>query len=288
MRLPTRTRVPALLAAAAIAAAAVVGGLAAGITSRAGHSEKRTDRATARRPVTPPEPRISVYGDSLTVQAAPYLTVVGNSLGLHVAIHAFSGTAPCDYLAVLRKELASHPPALVLFAFSGNSVATCMLEASGHPLTGDAVVAKYRADTEAAADATTQAHRPFVVASPPVARGKEAVWKALDAIYRDLAATHVGVQYADAGQDIAPGGQFTTTQQCLPFETKLPGAQPTCRSADSTITVRGPDGGHFCGDASATTAVACPTYASGAMRYAINLVSAAKLTLDAPATRIGL
>ena len=288
MRLPTRTRVPALLAAAAIAVAAFAGGLAAGTTSRAAGSEKRTDRAAARKPVTPAEPRISVYGDSLTVQAAPYLTVVADSLRLHVSIHAFSGTAPCDYLAVLRKELASRPPALVVFAFSGNSVATCMLDISGHPLTGDAVVAKYRADTEAAADATARAHRPFVVASPPVARGKEATWKALDELYRDIAATHVGVQYADAGRDIAPGGQFTTTQQCLPFETKLPGAQPTCRSSDSSITVRGTDGGHFCGDATATDAVVCPSYSSGAMRYALNLVGAAKLTLDAPATRIGL
>jgi hypothetical protein len=33
--------------------------------------------------------------------------------------------------------------------------------------------------------------------------------------------------------------------------------------------------------------VLCPAYASGAMRYAVNLVTAAKLTLDAPPARAG-
>jgi hypothetical protein len=285
MRLPSRRRVSALLAAATIAAFAFVGGL---VTSGSGGADRPTVTTSPRSSPKRATARISVYGDSLSVQSAPYLTGVANALGLRLSIHAFSGTAPCDFLAILRKELASNPPALVLFAFSGNSIATCMLDATGHPLTGDAVVAKYRADTEAAADATTQAHRPFLLASPPAPRGKEAVWKALDDLYREIAATHVGVQYVDAGQDIAPAGQFATTQQCLPFESKIPEAQSVCRSADSSIPVRGTDGGHFCGNAMATAAVVCPTYSSGAMRYAVNLVSAAKLTLDAPATRTGL
>jgi len=281
------TRARALLVAGVVAAVAFAGGLTMGWA--AGGSSPRPEPAR-RAPRAPRQLRVSVYGDSLSVQAGPYLAGVGRAFGLRVTVRAFSGTAPCDFLDPLRKDLAAGPgpPDLVLFAFSGNSVGTCMLDASGRPLTGVALLAKYRADTVAAADLTTAAHRPFLVASPPAPRGKEGIWKALDDVYRDVATTHPGVQYVDAGQDIAPGGEFAPTQQCLPFESKIPGAQRTCRTVDSDIPVRGPDGGHFCGDAAPTAAVLCPSYSSGAMRYAVNLLSAAKLTLDVPAARAGL
>ena len=42
--------------------------------------------------------------------------------------------------------------------------------------------------------------------------------------------------------------------------------------------MRGSDG-HFCPEPS-TTGLECPTYSSGAMRYAINLLQAARIELD--------
>jgi hypothetical protein len=163
-----------------------------------------------------------------------------------------------------------------------------MLDASGRALTGLPMLVKYKTDTETAAAMTTRLHRPFLVASPPAPEGKMAIWRSLDDVYRQIAVSLPGVQYVDAGQDIAPGGQFSSTQQCLPFETKIPQAQGSCNGPDSRVPVRGADGGHFCGNTGPTAAVLCPEYSSGAMRYAVNLVTAAKLTLDAPAARSGI
>jgi hypothetical protein len=278
----TRSRVRALLVALVLVLVFGGGIAVASVGSGDGGSGNQ-----AAAP-TPERPRIAIYGDSLTLQASPYLTAISKAFGLRLVVRAFSGTAPCDFLPVLRKDLTEQRPDLVMFAFSGNSVATCMLDDTGKPLTGLAVFTKYRADTEAAADMTTRFHRPFLIASPPAPRGKMAIWKALDDLYRDIATTHAGVQYVDAGQNIAPGGVFSATQRCLPYETRIPQAKGSCSGPDADIRVRGADGGHFCGDSGPTTAVLCSSYSSGAMRYAVNLVTAAKLTLDAPATRAGI
>jgi hypothetical protein len=280
--LPRRTRARVLLAALVLAALAFAGGIAAASVSSSGGSDKKT---AAER--TPAKPKVAIYGDSLTLQASPYITELAKTFGLRLVVRAFSGTAPCDFLPVLRNDLKAERPDLVMFAFSGNSAATCMLDTTGKPLTGLAVLVKYRADTEAAADMTTKIHRPFLIASPPAPRGKMAIWKSFDDLYRQIATSHPGVQYVDAGQNIAPGGVFSPTQQCLPYETRIPEAKSSCSGPDSSITVRGADGGHFCGNTGPTAAVLCPTYSSGAMRYAVNLVTAAKLTLDAPAARAG-
>jgi hypothetical protein len=282
--LPTRSRVRILFAALVLAALAFAGGIAAASVSSGGGGSDHTAAADPK----PADPKIAIYGDSLTLQASPYLTAISKAFGLRLVVRAFSGTAPCDFVAVLRKDLTDERPDLVMFAFSGNSVATCMLDTTGRPLTGDAVIAKYRADTEAAADMTTERHRPFLVASPPAPRGKMAIWKSLDDLYRQIATTHAGVQYVDAGQEIAPGGVFSPTQQCLPYETRIPQAERSCSGPDAKIPVRGADGGHFCGNTGPTAAVLCPTYSSGAMRYAVSLVTAAKLTLDSPAARPGM
>ncbi len=44
------------------------------------------------------------------------------------------------------------------------------------------------------------------------------------------------------------------------------------------IAVRGPDGAHFCDPGA--NAAPCTAYSSGALRYAINLLGAARLDLD--------
>jgi hypothetical protein len=218
-----------------------------------------------------------VYGDSLVNQSKPYLAVVGDSLGLTVAIQATTGTAPCDFLPKLQHDLADKRVDLVVWAFSGNSLGTCMLDRSGHPLTGAATLARYRSDTEAAIDAASKAHVWFVLASPPAPRSVGDVWEQLDAVYRQLAVAHPEIQYADAGTAIAPDGQFLATQRCLPFESMISQARQTCDTASGTITVRSWDGTHFC---SVPIGAGCTAYSSGAVRYAINLLSAARLELD--------
>jgi hypothetical protein len=224
--------------------------------------------------------RVIIYGDSLTVQAAPYLEQVAPGLRVDLTVRAAPGTAPCDYVPVLRDDLASSPPDVVVFAFSGNSFITCMRDASGNPLTGDALLTKYRDDVEAAVADATRARRPIVLASPPIAIGRETEWRLLDAFYRELAAARPGIHYLDAGTGIAPHGRFALEQRCLRAETKMPETASVCRSTRSRIAVRSPDGLHFCGALGAPVPLRCPTYASGARRYATNLVRGAKRVLD--------
>lgn len=223
---------------------------------------------------------VTIYGDSLTVQAEPYLDQVASRLRVDLTARAAPGTAPCDYLSVLRDDLASSPPDVVVFAFSGNSFITCMRDASGNPLTGNALLTKYRDDVVAAVADATRARRPIVLASPPISIGRETEWQLLDAFYRELATTRPGVHYLDAGTGIAPHGHFAFEQRCLRAETKMAETASVCRSIRSSITVRSPDGLHFCVEATAVAPLHCPTYASGARRYATNLVRGAKRVLN--------
>jgi hypothetical protein len=268
------------------AAVAVLGAIAIAFASGALTGSSLAAPDAGARPRA--EPRVQreavfVYGDSLVTQAEPYLSPVARALGMKLQTRAFGGTAPCDALASLGTDLRRSRPAIVVFAFSGNSFTECMRGEDGALLGGDAITAKYRDDLEAAARITTNAGVPLVIASPPASDQRSASWDQLDAVYRDVAAQHQPqVQYTDAGVQIAPDGQFVPTQRCLPFEFNLPQAEGMCRSGGSTIGVRAPDGVHFCSDAVVAKAnpAPCTRYSSGALRYAIALVTAAKLQLD--------
>ena len=221
---------------------------------------------------------MTIYGDSLVTQAEPYLQAVSRALGLEVEARALGGTAPCDFLQPLQDDLDAHKVDLVVWAFSGNSIGSCINGADGKPIGGQGLFDKYRADTERAIDAADAAGVPFVLASPPAPHLPGDVWEQLDTVYRAVAGAHPTVQYADAGVAISPEGQFVDTQRCLPFEQRIPEdaakpARPMGRSPS-----HGSDG-HFC-PAPSTTSLECKTYSSGAMRYAINLLQAARLELD--------
>jgi hypothetical protein len=222
-------------------------------------------------------PLVAVYGDSLVVQARPYLAVVAANLGVSVIVGAVGGTAPCDSLPTLRRDVAVQRITVVVWAFSGNSQSPCMATGTGSYLTGAAKLAKYRTDTQAAIDVTDQAGAKFVLASPPANRTGDG-WGPLDAMYRGLVFANQAVRYADAGESIAPDGHFAATQTCLPFERAIAGTG--CTSATSVIAVRGEDGAHFC---QVPFGAPCEGYSSGALRYAINLLSAARLDLDSAA-----
>jgi len=253
-------------------AAAVAGAVALVLLGGSRGSHAPTTTAPGSTPL------VIVYGDSLVAQAAPYLASEAGGLGLRVTVHALGGTAPCDFLPVLRSDIAAGPVGAVVWAFSGNSIGTCMLDRSGTPLTGAAAVAKYRTDTETAINLAEAHHVPFVVASGPAPRASS-LWAPLDILYRELAAAHHDTAYLDAGQQIAPDGQFAETQTCLPAEYRINQPGNTCYPNGGTVVVRSPDGTHFC----QTRTTVCPMYASGAWRYATNLLSGARLELDAVA-----
>ena len=193
-----------------------------GVLRRSGSGKGRRKRKRSRTPRSAPlaaaNASVFVYGDSLVAQAEPYLVVVGKALGLTITSRAFDGTAPCDFLGKFRDDLAAKRVDEAVWAFSGNSIGSCMLDRLGHPLVGAALLAQYRTDTEAAITASETAKVSFVLASPPAPRSTGDGWQQLDAVYREVAAAHPRVQYADAGAAIAPNGQFLPTQRCLPFE----------------------------------------------------------------------
>jgi hypothetical protein len=257
-----------------VVAAAFLGGAVTERSMRASPTESAGAPTSAR-------PRVVVYGDSLVVQSDPYLEAVGRSLGVKVTSRAIGGIAPCDALDWLASDLERSVPDIVVFAFSGNSLSDCMRSADGALAAGDDIVTKYRTDLEFAITLATNSGTPFVLASPPASQRFPDAWKPIDALYRELSAAHAPyAQYADAGADIAPSGQFSTVQRCLPFELQIALTKDACGSGDRTISVRAEDGIHFCGDVVTGTPGTCTTYSSGALRYAIALVTAAKLDLD--------
>jgi len=272
----------AVVGGLAIATVAFAGGVAAGRSSSEDEAGASTPSVTTA--VTTPagaddeRPHVIIYGDSLVTQAEPYLTLVSPALGLEVEARALGGTAACDFLTPLTDDLAAERADLVVWAFSGNSIGSCMVDEQGEVLTGDAVWERYRTDTTTAIEAAAEAGVPFVLASPPAPALPGDPWEQLDTVYREIAAEHSSVLYADAGVAISPVGEFIATQRCLPFELRIPVAREACGGGDGEITVRGSDG-HFCPEPS-TTGLECPTYSSGAMRYAINLLQAARIELD--------
>lgn len=266
----------AIVAAAAVAASTFVAGDAFGGRHSRTHARSGTTvTLPAVLTATLPGARVTVYGDSLISQSVPYLKAVGTAFGLTVTTESFAGTAPCDFLPNLERDLSKRPPDVVVWAFSGNSIGTCMIGTDGQPLVGGAILARYRDDVLTAAKQTEAAGSRFVVVSPPTARSV-GDWSAFDAMYRGLAAADSRIDYVDGGVEIAPDGHFTSTEVCLPFETQLAAAQAQCTSANQ-ILVRATDGVHFCQFDKQMT---CPGYSSGAMRYSLVILGAVRLDVD--------
>jgi len=283
---PSRTAAVVFLVGLCAVGAAFVGGTLTGRTFADSESASRSGPAV-EVPVERAPQHVFVYGDSLVVQAEPYFNPVATALDMTVTVRAWGGIAPCDELGSLAEDLRDARPHVVVFAFSGNSLSDCMRDESGRLAAGTDILAKYRSDIDTAARMTIQAGVPFIVASPPASEDHSGNWQQLDTVFREIAASHQPyVQYTDAGSQIAPDGLFAPTQRCLPFELNNPQSKPLCLSEGGSIGVRATDGVHFCSDpaAATTSATSCSEYSSGALRYAIALVTAAKLDLDYLAT----
>lgn len=274
----TRSRVLQGVCALVLVAGVFAGGVALGRSGR----EARTSPA-------PKQARIYVYGDSLVAQSEQYFIQVGRAFRLAVTTHAFPGTAPCDWLPVMDRDLAHNRPDAVILSFAGNNFGTCMRDAAGHPLTGQPFLDKYRKDIGAAIAIVKRAQRPVILAASPASSTGADVWKSLDALYRSESAADPTVAYVDGGILIAPYGAYQASAPCLPFELNLTvHGQAVCHS--DSVTVRAPDGRHLCNDppqSSQTDGGRCVTYSSGAVRFALTLLATAKLDLDlhGPTTR---
>src|SRR4030081_3513638 len=96
--------------------------------------------------VASPTRRVILYGDSLAFESRDFFSLAMQSgTDVEVVDRTFGGTAICDRLDQMRRDLHDLQPTAVVLEFVGNNVTNCMRGPSG-PLTGDALVQKYRHD----------------------------------------------------------------------------------------------------------------------------------------------
>jgi hypothetical protein len=209
--------------------------------------------------------RIALFGDSLSLQAAPDFAYLAAANGAATLLTAYNGWAPCDVLPLMGEDAASWHPTVAVVQFSGDNFTSCM---DGYATGTAAYYAKYQRDAQT--DITLlrgYGIRVVLIGSPldAFASSSQNI-QTLNAMYASLAATNPEVTYVDAGQSVLSDGRFTTTLPCLPFE--------PCTGPSGTNIVRSPDGIHFCPDGNANID-ACDVYASGAFRFGLAMLGAA-------------
>jgi hypothetical protein len=243
---------------------AVVGAVTGAVLSLAPGCALAVDRS---------HPSVVLLGDSLAQEAAPYLE---DQLGAgSVVERVFGGTAPCDWLG---RDLQATTGRIVVVSFTGNSLTPCMADAHGGHLRAQALVDRYRRDlgtlvgrirdTGARVLLVQQPERgPDRTAGGSADPDAEVEIAGINAVYADLASAP-GVSLVDAGAAVEdPDGAFAASLPCLPQERSC--------GPDGRNAVRSDDGVHLC---AGKAAVPCPTYSSGAFRFARAIAKA----LDSP------
>jgi hypothetical protein len=229
--------------------------------------------AVSVRAHQPPDTRrrVALWGDSLAWEAqGPFQRALAAAGDSSVLLHTYGGTAPCDWLDDIRTQARTWHPAVAVLSFSGNAGTRCM---QGRELT-----AAYQADvTAAVASLAGAGAHVLLVESPP--RRDDAVGAggltALDQIWASIAAKEPGTKVVPAGAAVtAPGGVFAATLPCRAGEQCGPNGQ---------VTIRDPDGVHFC-PVIVGPMVACPVPSAGAARYGQAMAAAVIAALAAPPT----
>lgn len=174
---------------------------------------------------------VIMYGDSLLVQATPYLRNTDE-------VRAYGGTALCDWVDKIAHASAVEQPSVLVVEFVGNDLTPCM---QGYT-TPDQVRAKYEADM---ARLKQRVDAPILWVGPPK--------------FRDSSPPVLGLydsqpQFVDAGQSVLADGMYTDTLPCLPDEGSVQGC------VEGRIRVRAPDGKHFAKSGSG--------YSAGGRRFA--------------------
>ena len=230
---------------------------------------------------TPPPLRVEMWGDSIASQASPYVNFfLGISGKATSRTHVFPGTALCDWLPDIRRELdpanpaGFHPQAVVL-EFIGVPWFQCMRDARGVSLSGQALIDKVASDSAVAIGIASRARVPVYFASAPIFRGDAGRYVGdtpLGVMYSRLPARFPGglIRFIDAALSVEWRGHYTDTLPCLPFE-HCTGHWP---DGTPTVVVREADGVHFCPVPEvAGLPPYCPVPSPGAMRYAMAITS---------------
>jgi hypothetical protein len=205
-------------------------------------------------PVTrpPAAPRhVMLYGDSLSMETAPFYKWFMGQHGYETVAHVWGGTAPCDWFDHMRDDWKNYQPVVAVVEFSGAAITPCMK--------GRDILQAYREDARTATRIFIDQGIPVVWVSTPLPRDPTAslVQVQLNQIEED-AATELGETFIDAGASVLDHGRFSRTLPCLSSETRAEGC------IDGRIVVRSPDGAHLC---PTQKNFPCPMYSSGALRY---------------------
>jgi hypothetical protein len=213
-------------------------------------------------------PVVVLYGDSLAWESRESFTeAFADRPDVDVYTRTFGGTAICDWLDEMAADVASLAPGIVVVEFSGNSFTPCMQDASGVPVTGPAITERYAVDAATVISTFAPIGTHVVFAGAPVSGPTSAAVGRMNDLYREVAAGHDGVWYADAGGAVLADDSYTITLPCLSSEPCEGGYNSDGLPVN---VVRAPDGVHFCpvsGDAVQGVTDKCPVWSSGAYRY---------------------
>ena len=213
-------------------------------------------------------PVVVLYGDSLAWESRESFTeAFADRPDVDVYTRTFGGTAICDWLDEMAADAASIGPGIVVVEFSGNSFTPCMQDASGVPVTGPAITERYAVDAATVISTFAPIGTHVVFAGAPVSGPTSAAVGRMNDLYREVAASHDGVWYADAGAAVLSDDSYTITLPCLSSEPCEGGYNSDGLPVN---VVRAPDGVHFCpvsGDAVQGVTDDCPVWSSGAYRY---------------------
>ncbi len=213
-------------------------------------------------------PVVVLYGDSLAWESREaFAEAFADRPDVDVYTRTFGGTAICDWLDEMAADAASLAPGIVVVEFSGNSFTPCMQDASGVPVTGPAITERYAIDAATVISTFAPIGTHVVFAGAPVSGPTSAAVGRMNDLYREVAASHDGVWYADAGAAVLSDDSYTITLPCLSSEPCEGGYNSDGLPVN---VVRAPDGVHFCpvsGDAVQGVTDNCPVWSSGAYRY---------------------
>jgi hypothetical protein len=232
--------------------------------------------------VKAPKRRVIIYGDSLALEARDFFALSVQSGNEAVVVdRTFGGTAICDWLDRMRRDVRDLQPSAVALEFVGNNVTRCMRGRDG-PLTGGALVEKYRDDARIATTIFAGAGvRVYWVGGPRVSGIRSIELTGIRDVYdaeprRLTFATPPldRVRYVDAGRSLLENGNHTTTLPCAPNE----GVDEGC--VDGRIPVRNPDGVHLCPVDFDRQTNRCPMYSGGAARFGISMAQPVRRDLD--------
>lgn len=231
--------------------------------------------ATTEAPATAAErpAKILLVGDSLAWEAVDHFRFFAEGSGHQLQVATFGGTAICDFLDDVVDLTATFRPNVIVAAFTGNALTPCMRGVDDRPLHGLAYGEKYRQDIAAMTAAAAGAS--IIWVGPPAPAGDPANFETLSALYARAVADWPNAVFVDGGAHISPNRRWVRTLPCLPFE---PCTGPTVDGVGHNV-VRAPDRTHLCpsiGDAPGGVVALCPEYSSGALRYALTMLDAAR------------